>query len=197
MNKKELNTRLSQKSIFYGESHTFEIYNHKFIKIISSSLLKKRSYHLNLSMLAPWPVQHNVASWPAVLSLIFISACFLIYLLNFQTAIEPALFLPTYTLICSGGFIFFYKSKNIIEFKSRYGNCVVLSLLSNSPNKKDVKKFTGEIHLRSLTASQEMDIDITQMLTIEMDELKRLKNEGIISHQNYSAAKKRIDKVTL
>jgi len=197
MSKKELNTRLSQKSIFYGESHTFEIYNHKFIKVISKKLFKKQSYHLNLSMLAPWPVQNSVISWPAIFISLLLYLLTLICLFNVTSPINPAILFSVSTVIFLIILLFTYKSKKIIEFKSRYGNGVILNLLYNKPNKKEVKKFIDEVKLRSLTASQEMEMDITQMLNIEINELKRLKNDGIISRQCYDAAKKRIDKVTL
>ena len=197
MRKKELNTSLPQKSIFYGESHNFEIYNQKFIKIISNRLFGKKSYHLNLSMLAPWPLQNNVTSWSAILTLLLLYLLSLIFFYNIPLHINPVALLSANTIIFSAAFLFIYKSKKTVEFKSRYGDCVVLSLLYNKPNKKEVKKFIDEIRLRSLTASQEMEMDIAQMLEIETNELKRLKNERIISYQSYDIAKKRIDKIVL
>lgn len=197
MNKKELNTSLSQKSNFHGESHTFEIYNHKFIKVISNKLFKKKSYHLNLSMLAPWPVQNSVIPWPAILTFSFLYLFSLTYLFYLPLAINPTIFLSVGALIFSILFLIIYKSKKVIEFKSRYGDCTVLSFLYNKPNNKEVKKFIDEVKLRSLTASQEMEMDITQMLDIERNELKRLKNEGIISQKLYIDAKERINNINL
>ena len=197
MSKKELNTNLPQKSIFYGESHNFEIYNQKFIKIISNRLFGKQSYHLNLSMLAPWPVQNNVTSWPAILTLLLLYILSLIYFYNIPLHLTPSVLFSANTVIFLIAFLFIYKSKKTFEFKSRYGDCVVLSLLYNKPNKREVKKFINEVKLRSLTASQEMEVDIAQMLDIETNELKRLKDEKIISSQSYDAAKKRIDKMVL
>lgn len=197
MRKKELNTNLPQKSIFYGESHNFEIYNQKFIKIISNRLFGKQSYHLNLSMLAPWPVQNNVISWPAILTLLLLYLFSLVFFYNIPLQLKPTVLFSANTVIFLATFLFIYKSKKIFEFKSRYGDCVVLSLLYDKPNKRVVKKFIDEIKLRSLTASQEMEMDITQMLDIEANELRRLKNEKIISSQSYDAAKKRIDKMII
>ena len=197
MSKKELNTSLPQESIFYGESHNFEIYNQKFIKIISNRLFRKQSYHLNLSMLAPWPVQNNVTSWPAILTLLLLYILSLIYFYNIPLHLTPSVLFSANTVIFLIAFLFIYKSKKTFEFKSRYGDCVVLSLLYNKPNKREVKKFINEVKLRSLTASQEMEVDIAQMLDIETNELKRLKDEKIISSQSYDAAKKRIDKMVL
>jgi hypothetical protein len=93
--------------------------------------------------------------------------------------------------------MFLYQSPNVTEFKSRYGNCVVLSLLYNKPNKKEFKDFIEEIKLRSLSASQVVTIDKKQMLEIEMNELRRLRNEGVIMQHHYADAKARILQIKL
>ena len=93
--------------------------------------------------------------------------------------------------------MFLYQSPNVIEFKSRYGNCGVLSLLYNKPNKNEFKAFIEEIKLRSLSASQVVTIDKKQMLDIEMNELRRLRDEGIITQHDYAEAKARIIKMNL
>ncbi|MDH5659758.1 MAG: hypothetical protein OEY65_02070, partial [Gammaproteobacteria bacterium] len=69
--------------------------------------------------------------------------------------------------------------------------------LYNNPNKNEFKKFIEEIKLRSLSASQAMKIDKSKMLSIEMNELRRLRNEGVITQNNYADAKARIIKTNL
>ena len=70
-------------------------------------------------------------------------------------------------------------------------------MLYNNPNRKEFKEFIEEIKLRSLSASQAVKIDKGQMLDIEMKELKRMRNEGIISQHHYADAKERILKIKL
>ncbi len=204
MNEKIHNSNLHQESNASGEKRTFEIYNNKFIKVITNNIIKNTSYHLNLSMLAPWPVRHRNISWQWLSAVIYFSLttlAYTAYLLYFQESSKLERLLPfiiVFLLLSLGSFLMFlYQSPNVIEFKTRYGNCVVLSLLYNKPDKNEFKKFIDEIKLRSLTASQAVKIDKKQMLDIEMNELRRLRNEGIISQHHYADAKARIIQIRL
>ncbi|MFK5913465.1 MAG: hypothetical protein QM484_03750 [Woeseiaceae bacterium] len=204
MNEKKSNSKLLQESSARGEKRTFEIYNNKFIKVVSNSLVTENHYHLNLSMLAPWPVRHRIISWQWILAVLYFSIttlAFSSYVYYFQESSKLEKLLPfiiIFLLLSLASFlIFLYKSPNVTEFKSRYGNCVVLSLMYNKPNKKDFKDFIEEIKLRSLAASQVVKMDKQQMLEIEMDELRRLRNENVINQQRYADAKARIIQINL
>ncbi len=204
MNEKTHNSNLHQESNARGEKRVFEIYNNKFIKVITTNIIKNTSYHLNLSMLAPWPVLHRKISWRWLAVVLYFSLstlAFTAYIFYFQESSKLEKLLPfivIFLLLSLASFlIFLYQSPNVIEFKTRYGNCVVLSLLNNNPNKKEFKDFIEEIKLRSLSASQVVKLGKNQMLEIEMNELRRLRNEGIITQQHYADAKARIIQVNL
>jgi hypothetical protein len=204
MNGKTHNSSLHQESNARGEKRSFEIYNDKFIKVTTNNLIKKRSHHLNLSMLAPWPVRHRKISWQWLLAVLYFSlttSAYTGYLFYFQESAKLERLLPfivVFLLLSLAAFLkFLYQSPNVTEFKTRYGNCVVLSLLYNKPNKKEFKQFIEEIKLRSLSASQAVTIDKSLMLTIEMNELRRLRNEGVISQHHYADAKARIIQINL
>ena len=204
MNEKTSNSSLHQESNARGEKRLFEIYNNKFIKVSTNNILNNSSYHLNLSLLAPWPVRHRNISWQWLMAVFYFSLttlAYTAYLFYFQESSKLERLLPfivVFLLLSLGSFLMFlYRSPNEIEFKSRYGNCVVLSLLYNNPNRKEFKEFIEEIKLRSLSASQAVKIDKSQMLDIEMKELKRMRNEGVISQHHYADAKERILKIKL
>lgn len=204
MKEKIHNSSLNQESNARGEKRLFEIYNNKFIKVTSRNIISNSSYHLNLSMLAPWPIRHRKFSWQWLLAVLYFSiatVAYTAYILYFQESGKLERLLPfvvIFLLLSLAAFLMFlYQSPNVIEFKSRYGNCGVLSLLYNNPNKKEFKAFIDEIKLRSLSASQVVTIDKSQMLDIEMDELRRLRNEGIITQDHYAEAKSRIIKIDL
>ena len=198
MNKKVLNSTLQQQSSLHGEKRLFEIYNDKFIKITTNTVLKKQSFHVNLSMLAPWPVQHKNTAWFWLLMTVFCSIATSTAIFYFPQNIQIQNLFPLFIFLSlTTLFVFLYRSQNSIEFKSRYGNCVVFSLFMNKPNKNKLKNFIAEIKLRSLTASQEMKMDIKEMLAIETNELQRLRSENIISNLDYKKANKRIQQVKL
>lgn len=204
MNEKKHNSNLHQESNARGEKRSFEIYNDKFIKVTTNNIISKRSYHLNLSMLAPWPVRHRNISWQWLLAVLYFSLttlAFTSYIFYFQETSKLERLLPfvvIFLLLSLATFLMFlYQSPNVIEFKSRYGNCVVLSLLYNNPTKKEFKNFVEEIKLRSMSASQVVKLDKKQMLEIEMNELRRLRNEEIITQHHYADAKARIIQMNL
>lgn len=204
MNEKTLNSTLNQECNARGDKRTFEIYNDKFIKVRTNNIINNYSYHLNLSMLAPWPVRHRNISWQWLLAVMYFSfttLAYTAYLFYFQESSKLERLLPfivIFLLLSLGTFLMFlYQSPNVMEFKSRYGNCAVLSLLYNRPDKKEFKKFIEEIKLRSLTASQAITIEKNQMLNIEMNELKRLSDEGIITSHAFEEAKARILQINL
>lgn len=204
MNGKKLNSTLHQESNARGEKRTFEIYNDKFIKIITNNIVNNHNYHLNLTMLAPWPVRHRNISWSWLLAVMYFSfttLAYTSYLFYFQESgkLERLLpFIVIFLLLSLGSFLMFlYQSSNVMEFKTRYGNCVVLSLLYNKPDKKEFKKFVEEIKLRSMTASQAVKIDKKQMMEIEMSELKRMRDEGVLATHDFEEAKSRILQINL
>lgn len=124
MNEKTHNSSLHQESNARGEKRLFEIYNDKFIKVSTNSLLHNNSYHLNLTMLAPWPVRHRTISWQWLLAVLYFSVttvAFSAYLFYFQDSgkLERLLpFIVIFLLLTIAALIkFLYQSPNVIEFK--------------------------------------------------------------------------------
>lgn len=199
MKNKRINTVLSQQSRSKGESRTFEIYNDKFVKVTSQSLFGNQNYHLNLSMLEPWPVHHRHFSRRWLLSLIFFALAtlafgFYLYMNQDQNTLGRMLpFIITFILLTVGSLILLiHQSPNVIEFRSRYGGCVLLRLLHNKPHSKTFRAFVAELKTRILAASQAVTFDKQQMLAIELKELRRLTDSGALTEEDYERANKRI-----
>lgn len=204
MNHKRINSVLNQECNARSEKRLFEIYNDKFIKIAVKNLLTDHHYHINLSLIGPWPAQHRSIAWEWLAAVIYFAiatAAYTAYLFTYPESAKLERLLPfivVFLLLTLGSLLmFFYKSPNVMEFHSRYGNCVLIRLLNNRPNKKEFKDFVEEIKLRSLSASQSLKIEKSKMLGIELEELRRLHDEGIIPGHAYEAAKDRIMKMHL
>lgn len=194
-----VNSRLLQQSHSNGEVRQFEIYNEQFIKARRQNLFGKTSYNLNLSLLQPWPIHHRQISkrWLfATGYFAFSTLVYLIYLVinyNQNTLMTLLPFIMVLTLFTIGFLIvFFYRSPNVMEFRSRYGNCTVLRLFHNKPNKKDFRQFSDELKTRILVSSQDINLDKKHMLQLEQLELTRLKEEGIITEEDFDEAMERI-----
>ncbi|MFP3873694.1 MAG: hypothetical protein ACLFV1_04495 [Thiohalophilus sp.] len=196
---RRINTVLSQQSRSMGQLRRIEIYNDKFVKVINQDLFGRQNYHLNLGMLEPWPVRHRRIAWRWLLGLIYFAlatVAFGYYLWLHQdpeTLNRLLPFIVTFILLSCGFLILFiYYSPNVTEFRSRYGSCPLLRLLYNKPDPESFRHFVAELRTRILAASQAITFDKKEMLAIELKELCRLSDEGIIARDDYRRARQRI-----
>jgi len=196
---KIVNSVLRQHNKAIGDERTFEIYNEKYLKVSGRNLFGEFKYHLNLSMMEPWPVRHRIVAWRWLLGVVYFgigSAAFIAYSIHHAELDLLGRVLPfvvlfvLVTLACLVMFLF--RSPDVIEFRSRYGGIALISLLYNKPERDDFKAFVEEIKARILSASQQLKIDKKQMLAIELKEIRRLVEEGALQEQDYTRAKARI-----
>jgi hypothetical protein len=196
---KNINRVMVQESRFKGEVRRFEIYNDKFIKVIIHNVFGDKVYHLNMGMLEPWPTLHRRISWRWLLGLSYFSLATLIYGIYLYQHPETEIlgrlipFITLFLLLALAALLMFlYQSPNVMEFRSRYGNCVLISLLKNQPNKQEFKHFTDELKTRVLAASQVVTLNKKQMLAIELNELRRLTDDGVLLEHEFQQAKDRV-----
>lgn len=199
MARKQINRIMVQESRFKGETRRFEIYNDKFIRINIHNVFGDKTYHLNMGMLEPWPILHRRISWRWLLALGYFSVTTLIYGIYLylnptsETIGRLVPFITVFVLLVLAALLMFlYSSPNVMEFRSRYGNCPVISLLKNRPNKQEFKHFADELKTRVLAASQVVTFNKKQMLEIELKELRRLTDDGILLEHEYLQAKQRV-----
>jgi hypothetical protein len=199
MARKNVNRVMVQESRFKGEVRRFEIYNDKFIKINIRNVFGDKTYHVNMGMLEPWPTLHRRISWRWLLGLSYFGLATLIY--GIYLYLHPdnetiGRLIPFITLLLllalAALLMFLYSSPNVMEFRSRYGNCPLIGLLKNNPNKQEFRHFTDELKTRVLAASQVVTFNKKQMLDIELKELRRLTDEGILLEQEYQQARERV-----
>ena len=202
MASKITNRVMTQESRFKGELRRFEIYNNKFIKVNIHNIFGDKVYHLNMDILEPWPVLQRQFSRRWLLALSYFGLATLIYCVylvqhpdqHTLVRLLPFIF-PFILLSLASLLMFLYHSPNVLEFRSRYGGCVVVSLLKNNPNAQEFKHFSDEFKTRVLAASQAITFDKQQMLEIEMKELTRLNQRGIVLDSDYEKAVQRIRRV--
>ncbi|MFV2060048.1 MAG: hypothetical protein ACC653_05145 [Gammaproteobacteria bacterium] len=199
MSGKAIDRLLVQTSNAKSEERIFEVYNKKFMKITVKNLIEEKSYHINLSMLEPWPIRHRWISYKWLFSILFFvsttAACGL-YLTLSNNPDNISLFVDigalSILLMLASSLRFLYCSPNVMEFKSRFGGIILVSLLHNKPNKKEFSSFVDELKNRILMATSTLKVPREQMLAIELKELRRLANESVFSDEAYGQAKERI-----
>ena len=201
---KTINRTLIQDSRFKGEVRRFEIYNEKFVKVMIQNVFGEKTYHINMGIMEPWPIIHRHISWRWLLALGYFGLATLIYSIyliqhfDSQSVGRLLPFILIFLLLALGSLLMFlYESPNVMEFRSRYGNCPLISLLHNKPNEQEFKHFYSERKTRVLAASQTIKLDKRQMLGIELNELQRLVEKGAILDQDLERAKTRVLKMRI
>jgi hypothetical protein len=193
---------LAQKSAVTGEQRSFEIYNKKFLRIYTRKLRHKSKYDLRLGMMEPWPIRHRRVSWRwlGILAAMTLSTVVTAGYAYFQrSTVDYGVMVPVLVGLVFFSlatlFVFFVRSPNVTEFRSRYGGCVLISLFYNNPNNKEFSGFVETLKKRILVASQELAANKPQMLALELQELRRLSSEGVVADTDYAKAKDRIFKL--
>lgn len=199
MTEKTINSRLVQRSKTKSETRQFEIYNDKFIQITTSNLVEEKSFNVNLGLLEPWPVRHRKISIAWLSAVLYFAISTVIYILYLTANIDSNLLgklvplIVVFMLLTIASLImFYYRSPNVTEFRSRYAGCVLISFLYNKPSADMFEKFIDEMRARILTASQNIKMDKRRMLVIELRELDRLKKEGILESHHLKHAHHRV-----
>ncbi len=199
MAKKQINRVLVQEFRFKGEVRRFEIYNDKFVRINIHNVFGDKTYHLNMGMLEPWPILHRRISWRWLLGTSFFGLATLIlgiYLYlhpDNETIGQLIPFITLFLVLALAALLMFlYSSPHVMEFRSRYGNCALIGLLKNRPDKQEFRHFVDELKTRILAASQVVTFNKKQMLEIELKELRRLTDEGVLLEHEYLRARQRV-----
>lgn len=199
MTEKTINSRLVQKSKAKSETRQFEVYNDKFIQVTTSNLVEEKSFNINLGLLEPWPVRHRKISIAWLSAVLYFAISTAIYIFYLTTHIGSDLLgklvplIAVFILLTIASLImFYYRSPNVTEFRSRYAGCVLISFLYDKPSADIFGKFIDEMRARILTASQNIKMDKRRMLVIELRELDRLKKEGILNTQHLKNAHQRV-----
>ena len=90
--------------------------------------------------------------------------------------------------------MFFYKSTDIVYFRSQYGKVRLMEVGHNKPDKKSFHEFIRNFVAQIKQAKTDRNIDQSQFLARELKEIRRLKDEKIIPDSTYEKAKVRIFK---
>lgn len=84
------------------------------------------------------------------------------------------------------------KTQDRVIYYSRFGHIPILELINNKPNRQAFSTFMDFLSAQIIQARQNSHLDTTERLTMELKELRRLKDEGVIPESHYEQAKKRI-----
>ncbi len=157
---------------------------------------KKLKYRIDLAYLDPIPVREHHTAWKWVFGAIGLAllAGLMIWAGWFSNSLSPSVYyltatvtVVTATLICL--LLFAHKSYDKIVFNSQHGNVQLIELLNKYPDNESFRVFIGKLILRIKSAKKNKHLSPSKFLAGELKELRRLRDEAVISAEIYETAK--------
>ncbi|MDH5353937.1 MAG: hypothetical protein OEY09_05770 [Gammaproteobacteria bacterium] len=159
---------------------------------------RKYKYRIDISYLNPRPYRvHNIA-WKylyAALAGLSVSAI-MIYLGWFSSLLNsgpgPLFTTIVITLLCSTLILFLlfaHKSYDKIIFKSQIAGIELIELINLYPDKHSFREFMGKFLVQIKKARARKKFTPSKLLASELKELRRLKDETVITEEQYEQGK--------
>ena len=194
-----VNLELKQSCWFSGEQRMYMIFNgNQCYQRIQHSPSNKKKYRVNLGYLSETPERHVkfAIGWLSFAFMFFALAGILIFgdffaVKSYQLIVEAMAIL---SLLMGGMALMtgWMQSTNRIVFYSRYGNVPLLELIHQSPNRKTYNEFVETLKQKIITSNRLNRSSLKEYLGKELKELKRLKNETVITTSDFNKALQRI-----
>lgn len=194
-----VNLEIKQKCWIDGEKREFMIFNGKqCYQKVEFKKGGKRKFRINLSYLNGIPKrQYKYAyNWFIFSVMMFIVALLPLFSLMSGYFIDQfmATGLAVFALVTgiTAVIIGLIKSTCRVTFYSHYGRAPVLELINASPNRKSYITFIDVLQQKINSYNQPENGNLRRYLHQELDELRRLKNESVLSSTDFNKAWQRI-----
>lgn len=157
---------------------------------------QKHKYRVDLTYLNHRPYRRRKIAWKWVYGAIATAgiAALIIYIDWFSGWINPSSYLAIAEVVTiSAGLIYLLlaiqSSHDKILFKSYQGKVVLIELLNQYPDKAHFHQFVKRFIKQIKKARADANCSQSDLLAKELKELRRLKNEHVISENQYESAK--------
>ena len=157
---------------------------------------RKFKYRIDLSFLDPNAYRIRKIAWNWFYGSIGLSlmSVVMIYLGWFSDLFTPSGYYKTSLIVViSAMFIsllmFMHNSYDKIIFKSQYGRVKFIEILNKYPDKNTFRKFMARFMKQVKNQKAKKNYSQAKFLTRELQELRRLKNEEVISELEYESGK--------
>lgn len=198
----EINLEFEQSSKIRDIYRKITIFNqHHCYQTIKNKRKGKYRYRVDLSFLDPRPFRRRKIAWRwcnTSLALGLISAG-MIYMGWVAETITPTLNYGVSVAVVVVAMLislrlFINNTNDRIIFKSQYGRVKYIEVINGYPDKKSFRKFLGSFANQVKNEKAKRNYSIAKFLARELQELRRLKNEDVITEKEYQSGKKAIFK---
>lgn len=157
---------------------------------------RKYKYRVDIAYLNPHPFrEHNIATnW------LYISAAFLLTSLIsilvgwYSGLVTPGAYYSTFTVVSVSAtlislLLFVHNTYDKVIFKTQFGNIKLIELINKYPNKDEFRKFVGRFIVQIKKAKAQKRFTTSKFLARELREIRRLRNETVVTEEEYQYAK--------
>ncbi len=198
----KINLEFEQSSKIRDIYRKITIFNqHHCYQTIKNKSKGKYKYRVDLSFLDPRPFRRRKIAWRwfmTSVALALISAA-MVYMGWVANTITPSLNYGISAAVVIVAMLialrlFINNTHDRIIFKSQYGRVKYIEVFNKYPDKKSFRKFLGNFVSQVKNEKAKRNYSIAKFLARELQELRRLKNEEVITEKEYQSGKKAIFK---
>jgi len=197
-----INLEFEQSNKLSGSYRKITVFNdHHCYQTIKNKRKGKYRYRIDLSFLDPRPYRRRNIAWSWLItsvSLALIGSA-IVYLGWFTRAVTPTTYYGVSVAVVIAAMtlsllLFVSHSYDRVIFKSQYGRVKYIEMLNKYPDKKTFQNFLSSFVKQVKNEKARRNYSITKFLVSELQELRRLKNEEVITEKEYQSGKKAIFK---
>ncbi len=200
---KKINLEFEQSSRLSGNYRKVTVFNdHHCYQAIKNKGKRKYRYLVDLYLLDPHPYRQRKVAWTwffTSVSLALIGSA-MVYLGWFaEETVTPTTYYGVSVAVVIAAMmmsllLFISNSYDRVIFKSQYGRVKYIEILNKYPDKKACRKFLSRFVKQVKNEKARRNYSIAKFLARELQELRRLKNEEVITEKEYQSGKKAIFK---
>jgi hypothetical protein len=193
----KINVEFTQSSKIRGIYRKITVFNdHHCYQSIKNKHRRKYKYRVDLTFLDPRPFRVRKIAWNWLYGSIGLSliTLLMIYLGWFSGSFAPSTYYETSLIVVISAMmisllLFAHNSYDKIIFKSQYGRVKFIEILNKNPDKNTFRKFVSRFMNQVKNEKSKKSFSQSKLLTRELQELRRLMNEGVISEEQYQSGK--------
>lgn len=187
-----LGKKLAYKNSLKGTSREYQFYAVQDLLLNFVEKNKAKKFRINLAWLSPEPVHNKIIEWKwlyhALAAFALSGLCLYLGIaqiiqLEYCAGAGAILF----TASCISSLVFIYKMRDEFIFKSYFGSTELVLLENKKPNPSEFNDFL--IELQHTIERIQKNISVPDRLIGELKMCRRLKDEGIITDEQYTATR--------
>ena len=191
--------KLVQENSLKATVREYQLYasKHLLLNFIESKKAAPKKFRVNLTYISSEPEHNKIINWNWLYGVLAATAllCLFIFLavkeiISLEYGLLGGAITLTSAAICS--LVFVYLMRNEYIFNSQFGNIELFLIDNNKPNQKEFNQFL--IVLQHTIDKSKLNISVADRLVGELKMCRRLKDEGIIDDEVYTAARTAIFK---